>query len=369
MEKRLNWKQLTGSDKLTKTTTEITRAFAISETDIMLSVISTEWDAYEPQSIIIQCNYDKTTSWKKGGLGFHTQTITSFTPDTNSPDFSYYIVMSSNGEIYHYHPDKPFKEYIFGAGDSYDGSKDIGRLMNIRQIGDKLYACGSAGQLYVRHGRDDWQPLTKALLWSKEEHNRTLNAGPKDRNTKEYREWRKKLSQQQKKKNPRVRLIDINGPSEDEIYICGDRGQLYLWNGKEIEDLEIGFDRILNTIHVASDADIWVCGISGQILRGNEEEGFDDVSTHEESHLLSSITTYDGKHFFASQTDPFGLYEYDENAEELKHVRPDIKPGLRSIHTVQAVGDVLWVVGTQDILRLKNGIWERVEHPDMPAPK
>ena len=40
----------------------------------------------------------------------------------------------------------------------------------------------------------------------------------------------------------------------------------------------------------------------------------------------------------------------------------------KRLHTVDTVGDVLWVVGTRDIFRLKDDIWERIEHPDIPHP-
>lgn len=344
---------------MTKSNVVISRFHAISETEFMISIVSSDWEMYEPQSVIGIYKHDADEPWVKSEGDFHTAKITSFTPDLSKREESYFVVLASEGEVHHLHPTDPFSEKIEGANR---------HLHSLKQIGEKLYICGSRGQIYVRDGEQDWNPLTGELLWDIDNWNNTRNMGPKDSSDPEWKNFRKQWRIEQERTNPKILLMDVNGPSEEEIYLCGGKGRVYLWNGEEIENLDCGMEHALSKIHVSQNNDIWIIGLRGQILRGNNEEGFDDISTPEETNLLTSVTTYKGKHIFTSSTNPFGLFEFNEEDETLKKITPRLKPALKSIHTVQAVGDVLWVIGSKDILRLKNDKWERIEHPDIELP-
>jgi len=343
---------------MAKSNIVISEAHALSETELMFCMVSDDWEAFEPKSFYGIYHHDSDEPWMKSSSDFNTAVITSFTPDLKKPNFRYFVVMSSDGGIHHYHPTEPFSEYIESTNRKLNG---------INQIGERLYACGGGGQLYVRRGDQDWSSLTEELLWDVDNWNNTRNLG-EHLDGSEWEDFMDQWEEEQERDNPKVLLIDINGPTENEIYMCGGEGRVFLWNGEEIENLDCGMERLLGTIHVSKKDDIWICGTDGEILRGNHEDGFDDVSTPEGTHLLTSVTTYKGKQIFASLTNPFGLFEFDEEDETLKKITPRLKPALKSIHTVQAVGDVLWVIGSKDILRLKDDKWERIEHPDIELP-
>ena len=239
-------------------------------------------------------------------------------------------------------------------------------MTSIRQIGDKLYACGEGGQLYVRHGRDNWEFLTQDLLWDPEKFAYDADDMPdEDKDPEAYDAWEKAYDETQKN-NPSYILYDLNGPSENEIYICGEDGLLYMWDGQTLEDLDQEIEGALTNIHVADNGIVWICGHEGLLLSGNEEDRFDDHSDEENEQLFTSITTYQDRVILASHVSPTSLFEFNKDTEEFISIKPDIDRPLDTLYHVQAIDDVLWVVGTKAILRLKDEKWERIEHPDIP---
>jgi len=349
----------------------LARAGVIDENELILAGVFEDWDVYEPATRMYRYRHGNPNFlWRHLDFLFHTASICAFSDPVDANGESYYVALSSEGEVYHHGLTESYTEQIKGAGIYHEESKHYGRMQSIRQIGEKLYACGNGGQIYIRQARDKWELLTKDLLWNSEKSHIARESRPEDLNDlRAQREWRKAFDKEQEESNPNHSLLDINGPSESELYICGEHGILFLWDGETLEDVDPGTENALTNIHVANNGIVWICGREGQLFSGNEEEGFDDHSEEGNGALFTSVTTYKGKVLLASQTDPFGLFEFNPKKDKFKRVKPRVKPALRSIHTIQSVGDVLWLVGGKDILRLENDQWERIQHPDMPVPK
>ena len=353
---------------MSKALLSFSRSLALNERDIYFSGVYDVWDTFEPATRMYSFRESREGGpWGDADFHFHTASLCKYV-DPASNGQPYFVALSSEGDVYHHGLTEGFTERIQGAGIWHDDSKRYGRMTSIRQIGDKLYACGSGGQIYVRHGRDDWRFLTKTLLWDpKKFSDAAQNMPDEEKEPAAYKVWKKAYVESQKD-NVSYLLRGINGPSEDEIYICGSNGLLYLWDGESLEDMESDVPNALIKIHVADDGVVWICGSEGQILSIDQENGLEHHTDDENEHLFISITTYQGRVLLASNASPWGVFEFNPDSEELTEIVIDKDYPPKRLHTVDTVGDVLWVVGTRDIFRLKDDIWERIEHPDIPHP-
>lgn len=356
---------------MSKSTLSLGRAFALSEDNIFFAGVYEDWDVFEPATRMFTYRKDRPGSpWGHLDFEFHTAGMALYIAPEKK-DQTYFIALSSEGEVYfHCMTDqsiKPHTEQIPNAGLENKDAVGYGRMTSIRQIGDRLYACGNGGQIYVRQAKNEWEILSPDILWDPTEYAKAFENEPEDE--EDYDDWYDAVDKEQGEKNPAYMLLDINGPSENEIYICGEQGALFLWDGQTLEDADADAQGALTNIHVTDEGVVWICGRKGQLFSGNEEEGLEDHSEDGSDAMFTSITTYKNKVLLASHTDPFGLFTFNQEEEELERITPRLKPVMRTIHTIQAVGNVLWVIGTNDILRLENDTWERIQHPDMPVPQ
>jgi hypothetical protein len=169
-----------------------------------------------------------------------------------------------------------FNEKIPGAGVFAEDAKCWGYMSGLRQIGNHLYACGGAGQVYKREGPNRWVHMDRGIL---------------------------------QKPDVKERLLpdDINGPHESAIYLVGCIGApyhppfVYFWNGKAWCNISLPevAERITN-IFVESETRIWLCGKNGTLLLGNANEGFKSLSTVEDNQLFTSMAMFEGKLYLAS---------------------------------------------------------------------
>ena len=347
----------------------LARSHALFNNNVFFAGVYEDWDIYEPATRMFSHREGRDGSpWGHIDFPFHTAKMCTY----NFENETYLIVLSSEAEVYfHCMSDqarKPHTEQIPEAGLEIDGARGYGRMMSIRQIGEKLYACGNGGQIYIRDGKDNWRMLIKDLLWDPDGYAKSFEeeVAPEDKDA--YNAWHKNISDKQNEINPRHLLQDINGPSETEIYISGEYGLFYVWNGEELENVDVGTQSALTDIHVTDEGIVWVCGRDGQLFSGNEENGFDDHSQDDSSAIFTSVTTYKAKVYIVSHVEPVALIEFDPKSEKYKDVTPKDYGEFEYLSDIQAIDGVMWLTGMQEILRLKDDKWERIEHPDIPAP-
>ena len=356
---------------MSKSILSLSRTFALSKENIFFAGVFDEWESYFPATRMFSFReHRKEGPWGHLDFLFHTARMCTY----HFADKTYLIILSSEGTVYFHcmsnQTIKPYTEQIPEAGLNNGGN---GRMLSVRQIGKKLYACGNNGQIYIRDSKDNWQMLTKDLLWDsdaylKADEEAEKNMPDEEEDEEAYDAWEDAFFEYQRKNNPRYMLHDINGPTEDEIYICGEDGALFMWNGETLENLELDIEGALTKIHVADNGIVWICGRKGLLLSGNEEQGFDDHSDADNKQLFTAVTTYQGRVILASHVSPTRLFEFNPTTEEFTSITPDIEGPLETLYHVQAIDDVLWVVGSKDILRLQNDKWERINHPDISHP-
>lgn len=251
------------------------------------------------------------------------------------------VCMSNEGNVDFTYSNSQLGEEIAGAGFQRDDSSGWGYMNAIRQIGAHLYACGGAGQVYKRIGPNNWIHMDAGILQPADVADRFLPS-------------------------------DINGLTENDIYLCGSfpspaglEGRLYHFDGAVWSKVEIPECGYLNAIHVESPKRVWLCGQNGALLLGNSREGFKELSRVEDNQLFYSIAQLNDRIYLGSN---MGLFEYDSRhpKDGIRKVTTHLKPDLQDSHTVDAVDGVLWSVGQKDIARFDGTRWERIHHPDNP---
>ncbi|TWB49109.1 hypothetical protein FBZ98_107142 [Rhizobium sp. ERR 922] len=353
----------------------LSRACAASDNVVSVITVVGNSEIYQPDARAYQYRHraDLGEYWYYENFPLSVQDVVYFT-DHNSSQ-SYFVLLSAEGDVYHFASPERIQERIVGAGTTADDSKFYGKTLKISQIGNRLYACGAGGQIYVRRGLDNWRMLSDTLLNDPEAKKRLLESGP-SLGQSDWKEWII-----QKALNPETREVvfyDIKGLSEDAIYVCGTertRPILCFWDGRELQELNVPLtEAALTNIHIENAESVWICGREGVILHGSRNRGFAPVNADTRLNLFHSITSYRGKLVLPASVRPGGLYELDPSSGEFRRFQPPL-PRLSSRDDpasidngpffAQSAGDVLWVVASKDIFRFDGQAWERIKHPDI----
>jgi len=210
---------------------------------------------------------------------------------------------------------------------------------HIRQVGRHLYACGNGGQVYKRDdaefGKGKWSQLAPELLQDPSVVNQE-----------------------------RLGIyFCVNGPHEREIYVCGTEGTILCWDGEQMHKVESGTDVSLIDILVADPNDVYICGRKGTLLRGNWRDGFLHVQRGAGgTEHFTSMAMCGGKLYVGSNSGPRGLFVLEKHG--LEQVWCGLTPEITDVNIIDSAEDVLWVVGSKDLLRFEGKRWERIEDPD-----
>lgn len=303
-----------------------------------------------------------------------------FLVDPNNPSSDpHFVLLGSEGDVVHLAKPERYQEWIEGAGTTHSKAKFYGKVLRIKRIGEKFYAVGTGGQIYIKEGPNHWRLLSDSVLFdpSAEEKRQTEPEPPFL--SPEWMEWTTRMAL-----NPASRNIvfhDIAGISENCIYICGEEGPgtkpvLCFWDGSILHEIKIHpVEASLTGIYIENPESVWICGREGLLLHGSYGRGFTPVNIRQQLNLFHSITPYRGKLVMPASVRPGGLYEYDPITGEFGRFQPRL-PQVRRLESnpefalggpffVQAVGDVLWVVAAKDVFRFDGKEWERIEHPDV----
>jgi len=360
-----------------------TRAVARSETTLAVAAIRDDAEPFAPDGRFFRYDRGHEEPWAYEDFQFHMQTLLVFqNPDIPMPEMpeGYFVLMSSEGDVCHLYWKENFAEKIAQAGTWTATEKVLGRLTKLRQIGARLYACGDGGQIYVRHGRDDWRMLTDAVLFDPEAERKRYPDPEPVFLSPEWNEWTTWMALNPASRN--ILFNDMQGLTEDAIYLCGEVGPgskpvLCYWDGATLEELKVPLEEAaLTGIHIESPDSVWVCGREGVLLHGSRSRGFNPVPGDRRLNLFHHITPYRGKLVMPASVRPGGLWEYDPATGAFGRFDPPLPrltpPPADSDEPhggpffAQAVGDVLWVVAARDIYRFDGQSWERIQHPDMP---
>jgi len=291
-----------------------------------------QYDMYHPFGRFCWYVHDDAPNnrWGECQLDMCVHGITLYTRGSHGRVFT---AISAEGDVVFIDDPDNVHERIPGTGLDSPDSKFIGRMFDIHTIGQRLYACGDAGQVYRRSIKGVWETLEPSMIQPN-----TVEATERDF------------------------FYCINGPKEEEVYVVGDNGKILVWNGSSFRQIESGTKNALIDIFVENDNMIWICGDNATLLYGNCHIGFRQAPGVYGDHLLLSVTGYQGKIYVGADTgNPQGLLVHDKSG--LQKVVTGLRPEGDDCHTVDAANGILWAVGMRDIKRFDGKKWERIKIP------
>lgn len=314
---------------------------AAADTDLLriaASMDANPGDAYFTR--VFTLDEQRETLWSHHDVNQRIAVVGTYLVPPTIDCFNF-VAMSDEGDLTLYTEARPSEEKIPGAGVFSEGAVGWGYMSALKQIGEHLYACGGAGQVYQRRGPNDWVHMDQGLLQPPDVAERLL---------------------------PRA----IDGPGEADIYLVGGISASGLppfachWNGAAWRRLPLpAVAERLTALHVESPERIWLCGANGTLLRGNAREGFTSLSTVDDNQLFLSLCRFQGRIYLASN---LGLHVYDpaDHAGGIRPVVTGLQPELQDANVVDAVDGVLWSIGPKDIARFDGTRWQRIHDPDNP---
>jgi hypothetical protein len=177
--------------------------------------------------------------------------------------------LSEEGDLEFVSRGRAEAERIPDAGLRGPSSKGYGYVAAMRWIGDHLYVCGAAGQIYKRLDPGRWEHVDQGLLQARDVEDRLV-------------------------------LRAVDGPAEDDVYVAGElpgplglEARLYHGDGARFRPITLPKVGGINAIHVDDDRRIWIAGHKGALLVGDRFR-FTDVSPRGSAHLFYDVCRYRG---------------------------------------------------------------------------
>ena len=203
---------------------------------LYLASSADEFDEEEPYSVWYTLFLDDPIRpWAHDVMPWRAAASCRFVPLHPGEDWSL-VALSDEGDVHFNYGPSERTEKIPGAGLWSDDAVGWGYMQDIRQIGEHLYACGGAGQVYRRLGADRWSHMDQGL-------------------------------RQDVAVTERLLPLAIAGPTEDAIYLAGSMSsvgyppKLHFWNGESWRELPLPESAArLTNMCVESATRIWLCG-------------------------------------------------------------------------------------------------------------
>jgi hypothetical protein len=219
----------------------------------------------------------------------------------------------------------PRVERIADAG---TGRGKYGYLSQVRQIAGQFYVCGDQGQVYVRHS-GTWQHFDSGLL-----HPR-------------------------RSEGVDIGLNGIDGTAQDDIYVVGDAGAIFHFDGTGWNDVGVDTNVDLERVRCISAEIVYVCGAFGTLLVGNRQ-GWRRLAEEVTEDHLWDLELFGGRLYLASDS---GLLIYEVAGDALAPVATGLSPEPDA-HRLTTNGRELWSIGEKHLARFDGSTWNLVVHPD-----
>jgi hypothetical protein len=267
----------------------------------------------------------------------------------------YRCVLSREGHVNIYGPggtpDHTFQ--IPDTGVFNDEAIGLGYVNRIRAIGEHLYVCGQSRQVWRFEVKGDNLASGRWIDAAGSMRQAPISDPPDDLEGEALDQW---LDD-----NDAIDLVDIDGPSEQDIYTVGD--EAWHFDGQQWRRLELPSDESLAAIKVIDAKRVVFVGHNGTVLVGNAADGFVDVSSADDNQNLVGVEWFADKLFLASN---LGLFTYDPAKRAIERCPTNLKPDLQDTHQLEAKDGVLWSFGFKDLAFFDGQSWTRVDHPDNP---
>ncbi len=280
------------------------------------------------------------------------------------PQITLRCVLSEEGHVDIYGPGgNPSATFqIPDAGVWREGATGYGYVSRIRAIGQSLYVCGDARQVYRLLYPSNASDAASLLKRARFVH---ADAGmlqaptpdaPAPGDEAAMDAWLESTDTCQ--------FNDIAGTSETDIYATGD--ETWHYNGQVWRQLTLPVDdEPMHVIKIVDANTVILGGRNGYLFVGNSQKGFANISHHDDNHTITGLEWFDGKLFIATDA---GLFIYNPQTRRQERYRTDLQVDLVDTHLLEAKDGVLWSFGYKDLAywdsREGGSKWLRVYDPD-----
>jgi hypothetical protein len=294
--------------------------------------------------------------WTTRDLKLHAESLCQYRgPDRRAA----LLVMSREGDVMDV--DATGRHVLIEHAISDSGSIQSGFFYKLHQVGNSLFACGSAGRNFVKSYGGPWKILDPGLLDGEAKSANWLLEYLKNPDLMNNPAVAFELQDRIKKESSTI-FWSIAGSDEAQVYLAGERGDglLRLWDGRIMTVCELPTRKALRDIYIGPDGTVWICGREGLLLKGRDQN-FDVVVDHGEQPRFSSMAWFNDRLFVGSSSGPGALFMFDDN--KLRPVETGHTMPYADVHTLDEVGGVLWSVGMKGLARFDGKAWETIPVP------
>jgi hypothetical protein len=279
---------------------------------------------------------DRNMPWRHQDLPHNIYSVCVFSEGSRRM----YCALSRQGDVAFTWVGGQRIEHIPGAGLAHGTPPLFGYTISIREIGGDLYVVGSGGQVYRRQN-GSWPHIAESLKIENRVPSDTLD--PVAWMDLEFRELR-----------------DIDGTSENDVYVVGGNGEIFHFDGNDWTPCQSGTRSGLNCVRALSVNDIWICGQDGTLLRGNRTDGFSQVGKTSRDLDFYSLGIAREEVYLAADR---GLFKLCSDAL-VRRVKTGLDPEVTESEAIDVKDGVLWSFGGKDIVSFDGSKWARLTHPD-----
>ncbi len=207
--------------------------------------------------------------------------------------------------------------YTIGGGvDAFEepiASRPFFFFSNVKRVSGRAHAVGPCRKVFVRESPDEWRQLEAGLFPQGVQTNHDYSG-----------------------------FSDIDGFSESDLYACGGRGDLWHFDGRLWEQVDIPTNDNLWRLCCASNGIVYVVTGSRQILMGRDQR-WTLVSQDLTDQQLESIVAFQGKVIVSTES-----VLYEMVGDKLQFASLGDMPAMRSCSFLSAEDGILVVAGSRD---------------------
>jgi hypothetical protein len=322
---------------MSRTPISFTSGCAINAGSFYLSANIDEYDVWDAFTKILVYKHNEVTKWQE--LDLDGWNISSVTCQKNN-NHSAVVCLDKEGDVGIFQENHNELQNIREKNEN----QIYGQFNQIRVINDKLYACGSGGQIY-KSNQNKWEPVGHDF------EEQPLNVSTGDLSFLDY-----DIDFGFEKY-----LYDVNGFDENNIYVCGTKnesGFIAFFDGSLWTVIERLTPSSLSSITLCSDnKNILITGDYGTLLKGNFKDGFKNLKNISINSNFYNCVYYKNFIYIASED---GLYRYSDEKFSLVEELLDI---VGVIYVEEKEG-ILWILSYKKLIRYNGDLWERIDYLD-----
>jgi hypothetical protein len=199
-----------------------------------------------------------------------------------------------------------------------------GELFRIRFISDSVYCCGQSSQIYRLKG-GSWSHFDQGLLDTSAET-----------------------------------LEDIGGSGPDDLYAVGMSGTIAHFDGNAWRLVDSPTNQHLSNVCCVDKDEVYICGNGGTVFRGRVDNWTSIGDPDAEEEIYWGLAVYRDEVYVAHDG---GIKRFDGTAFVPVPIGLPVKR-KPTFHRLQAVGDILYSFGVDDIFCFDGAKWTELLWPD-----